>query len=331
MGSTQHSTNVHAHPRAGSGQVQQRRCASTTRPRTQHRFVSRADHAADDPRPAGRASDATIPPHTLLVIETCDVAGWVHDIAVGAGHPRRGGQPLRTRRGAGRRSNARPTRTMRSSSRKLAVLGQLPTVHMPSPQQRQRRRLVHYRRVLVERRTADQEPGPLDLQPAGPEPARRAARRGRRPGIEQIAERRAARWRSAIDRRPVAWPAARGAATARGARPADRAGGREARRAGRSGRSRASCCRRVPGVGPRLAETVVAHLDDPHRFKTAGQVASYAGLVPKQFESGTMKRSWPDHPPRAGAAARDAGRGGVDGLPAQRLGEALRRSGSAAA
>jgi transposase len=48
----------------------------------------------------------------------------------------------------------------------------------------------------------------------------------------------------------------------------------------------------VPGVGPRLAETVVAHLDDPHRFKTAGQVASYAGLVPKQIESGTMKRSW---------------------------------------
>jgi len=30
----------------------------------------------------------------------------------------------------------------------------------------------------------------------------------------------------------------------------------------------------VPGVGPRLAETVVAHLDDPRRFKTAGQVAS---------------------------------------------------------
>ena len=48
----------------------------------------------------------------------------------------------------------------------------------------------------------------------------------------------------------------------------------------------------VPGVGPRLAETVVAHLDDPRRFKTAGQVASYAGLVPKQIESGTMKRSW---------------------------------------
>src|SRR3954463_13919798 len=37
---------------------------------------------------------------------------------------------------------------------KLTVLGQLPTAHMPSPAQRQRRRLVHHRRVLVERRTA---------------------------------------------------------------------------------------------------------------------------------------------------------------------------------
>ena len=46
----------------------------------------------------------------------------------------------------------------------------------------------------------------------------------------------------------------------------------------------------VPGVGPRLAEAVVYHLDDPHRFKNARQVSAYAGLVPKQFESGTMKR-----------------------------------------
>jgi transposase len=49
--------------------------------------------------------------------------------------------------------------------------------------------------------------------------------------------------------------------------------------------------RAIPGVGPRLSETIVVHLDDPRRFKSAGQVASYAGLVPKQFDSGTVKRS----------------------------------------
>jgi transposase len=46
----------------------------------------------------------------------------------------------------------------------------------------------------------------------------------------------------------------------------------------------------VPGVGTRLAETVAVCLDDPHRFKSAAEVGSYAGLVPKQIESGTMKR-----------------------------------------
>jgi transposase len=47
----------------------------------------------------------------------------------------------------------------------------------------------------------------------------------------------------------------------------------------------------VPGVGTRLAETVVNCLDDPHRFRSAAEVSSYAGLVPKQMDSGTMKRS----------------------------------------
>jgi transposase len=46
----------------------------------------------------------------------------------------------------------------------------------------------------------------------------------------------------------------------------------------------------IPGVGPRLAEVVVATIDDPKRFKNAKQVGAYAGLTPKQFESGTMSR-----------------------------------------
>ena len=56
------------------------------------------------------------------------------------------------------------------------------------------------------------------------------------------------------------------------------------------GDDRVKLLQTVPGVGPRLAEAVVSHLDDPHRFRTARQVSAYAGLVPKQLESGTMKR-----------------------------------------
>lgn len=48
--------------------------------------------------------------------------------------------------------------------------------------------------------------------------------------------------------------------------------------------------RTIPGVGPRLAELVVATIDDPHRFKNGKQVGAYAGLTPRQYESGTMSR-----------------------------------------
>ncbi len=48
--------------------------------------------------------------------------------------------------------------------------------------------------------------------------------------------------------------------------------------------------RSIPGVGPRLAEALVAMIDDPKRFKNRKQVGAYLGLVPRQFESGMMSR-----------------------------------------
>jgi transposase len=49
--------------------------------------------------------------------------------------------------------------------------------------------------------------------------------------------------------------------------------------------------RTIPGVGPRLGELVVAVIDDPHRFKNARQVGAYAGLTPRRYQSGQMDRS----------------------------------------
>src|SRR5207302_197326 len=46
----------------------------------------------------------------------------------------------------------------------------------------------------------------------------------------------------------------------------------------------------LKGVGPRTAEAVVLYIDDPHRFKSGDELASYAGLVPKQLQSGAMNR-----------------------------------------
>jgi transposase len=46
----------------------------------------------------------------------------------------------------------------------------------------------------------------------------------------------------------------------------------------------------IPGVGPRTAETVVAYIDDAHRFARTNRVASYFGLVPRQDSSANVNR-----------------------------------------
>lgn len=46
----------------------------------------------------------------------------------------------------------------------------------------------------------------------------------------------------------------------------------------------------IPGVGGRTAEVVVTHLLDATRFASADQVSAYAGLVPRQFQSGQTDR-----------------------------------------
>jgi transposase len=46
----------------------------------------------------------------------------------------------------------------------------------------------------------------------------------------------------------------------------------------------------IPGVGLRTAETVVAYLDDPHRFRRNKSVGAYLGLVPSQDQSGSANR-----------------------------------------
>ena len=229
------------------------------------------------------------PSHTLLVVETCDVAGWVHDIAAALGVCVAVANPCHE---AWRWTRVK-RKTDKDDALKLArptVLGQLPTAHMPSPQQRQRRRLVHYRRVLVDRRTAikNQVRSVFSQQGLSLPPRGRA---WTLIGIRQI--RQHARPLAQCESLDDLW---RGRlhleleqleALSRQIEQVD-----HKLDALGAADDRVQLLRSVPGVGPRLAETVVAHLDDPHRFKTAGQVASYAGLVPKQVESGTIKRSW---------------------------------------
>ena len=48
--------------------------------------------------------------------------------------------------------------------------------------------------------------------------------------------------------------------------------------------------RSTPGVGPRTAEVVAAFLHEPKRFRSGKQVSAYAGLVPRQYQSGESDR-----------------------------------------
>lgn len=46
----------------------------------------------------------------------------------------------------------------------------------------------------------------------------------------------------------------------------------------------------IPGVGPRLAEAMVALIDNPHRFQRARDLGAYLGMVPRQYQSGEVNR-----------------------------------------
>jgi transposase len=45
--------------------------------------------------------------------------------------------------------------------------------------------------------------------------------------------------------------------------------------------------RRLPGIGPVLGAVITAEIGDITRFRTPGQLASWAGLTPRHYESGT--------------------------------------------
>ena len=86
----------------------------------------------------------------LVVIESCGLAGWVHDICTEEGYEVLVCNPNQE---AWKWKNVK-RKTDRDDAlklAKLAALGQLVPVYVPSQQQREYRRLVKYRKVLVGR------------------------------------------------------------------------------------------------------------------------------------------------------------------------------------
>ncbi len=94
-------------------------------------------------------------PGSLVVIEACANAGWVHDLACRSGHC------VKVANTAAEAWKFRhlKRKTDRDDALRLAELeaiGQLPTVCMPDSATRQRRMLIAFRQELVSRRVACQ-------------------------------------------------------------------------------------------------------------------------------------------------------------------------------
>jgi transposase len=222
----------------------------------------------------------------VVVIEACTLAGWVHDLCAGRGLVCK---VANTASEAWKCKHAR-RKTDRDDALRLAqleALGQLPEVATPPKPTREWRALIAYRQSLVGRRVAAQNRIRALLLGQGlPAPCgHRAWTVTGLQGIEAYA-------------RPLAECAADGLwrgllhlalTELRQARELlDRAEAKldELARASEAVRTLET----VPGVGPRTAEAVAAHLGDPHRFAGGKQVSAYAGLVPRQYQSGECDR-----------------------------------------
>ncbi len=221
-----------------------------------------------------------------VVIEACLLAGWVHDLCHELGLAC---HVANTASEAWKFKHAK-RKTDRDDALRLAqlfALGQLPTVTVPPPATRQWRALIAGRQALVGRRVAVQNRIRALLVGQGLA-APRGARAWTALGLEGIAQ----------FARPLAdcgpddlWRGLLALALAelRQVRHlADQAEARLDRLAQES--DDVQLLETVPGVGPRTAEAIVAHLHDPGRFDSGKQVSAYAGLVPRQYQSGELDR-----------------------------------------
>jgi transposase len=221
-----------------------------------------------------------------VVTEACLLAGWAHDLCAELGLPC---HVANTASEAWKFKHAK-RKTDRDDALRLAqlfALGQLPTVTVPPPPTRQWRALIAGRPALVGRRVAVQNRVRAILVGQG-----LAAPRGAKAwtelglaGIGQFAKPLAEcgpdeLWRGLLDLALTELRQAR-----------QLAGQAEARLDQLAKRSAdVQLLETVPGVGPRTAEAIVAHLHDPRRFDSGKQVSAYVGLVPRQYQSGELDR-----------------------------------------
>ena len=222
----------------------------------------------------------------LVVMEACGPSGWINDLAVSLGLKT---LVCSTNEDAWKWSNVK-RKTDKDDALKLArmaAMGELKAVHMPSPEHREFRSLVKYRKTLDRRvnkmkntiRAWFVNHGiSIDSGAKAWNTGRERIDSFRKPLADCNADEL---WRGELDLELTQLDAV----TEQLNQVVKRleAIGKED--------SRIQRIMTIPGVGPRTAEILVACLDDPHRFQNGRQVSAYFGLVPRQYQSGETDRN----------------------------------------
>lgn len=164
----------------------------------------------------------------------------------------------------------------------LSLMNQLPLVHVPKAAVRARRQLIAHRAALVKRRTMARNSIRATLcreaieWPAGAS----GWSKGSMAKLAVMASEEGALWRKML-RQELEQLALLGSQIIEAERELDAVSEKD---------ESVKLLRTIPGVGPRLAETLVAVIDDPNRFRNGKEVGCYAGLTPRRYQSGNMDR-----------------------------------------
>jgi transposase len=222
----------------------------------------------------------------LVVFEACTQAGWTADLCRSLGLKY---AAANTNGEAWKWKNVK-RKTDRDDALKLArlaYLGELPTVELPESAVRQRRALLNFRQLLVTQRVQLQNHvrGVLVAQGLS---APRGHRAWTEAGLDFWDDLAQSPETCAADE---LWRSQLYVAVALYRTLVERLSEIEARLDALGQTDRASqLLRSVPGIGPRTAEVVAAYVDRPRRFQSSRQVSAYAGLVPRQYQSGETDR-----------------------------------------
>ena len=217
----------------------------------------------------------------VVAIEACTLAGWVHDLC---GELGLACKVANTASEAWKFKHTR-RKTDRDDALRLAqlqALGQLPTVTVPPPAQRQWRALIEHRQKLVGRRVALQNRIRSILVSQGL-PAPVGHRAWTATGLAGIA----AHARPLCDCGPEDLWRGRLHLTLGEREQVEQLLDQAEKKLDELAKADAGVrlLNTIPGVGPRTAEAVVAFLPQPGRFRTTKQVSAYGGFVPRQYQS----------------------------------------------